>query len=96
MYIRLPQAARLLGMTDVMSFHPTLAKALQKRSGAVGDFRDWATDLAERWRDAENLCAAHTATLTARKNQGASINARMLKALDKVGRTLKAHERKYG
>jgi hypothetical protein len=95
MYVRLPKAVRLLGMADMMSFHPTLAKALEKRAGAAQDFRDWATDLAERWRDAQNLCAAHTATLTAQKNQGASIHARMLKALDKVGRTLKAHECKY-
>ena len=50
----------------------------------------------ERWRDAQNLCAAHTATLMARQNKGASIHARMLKALDKVSRTLKAHEGKYG
>ena len=96
MYVRLPKAARLLGTTDVMSFHPTLAKALEKRPGAAQDFRDWATDLAERWRDAQNLCAAHTATLMARKNKGASIHVRMLKALDKVSRTLKAHEGKYG
>ena len=47
-------------------------------------------------REAQNLCAAHTATLMARKNKGASIHARMLKALDKVSRTLKAHEGKYG
>ena len=96
MYVRLPKAARLLGATDVMSFHPTLAKALEKRPGAAQDFRDWATDLAERWRDAQNLCAAHTATLMARQNKGASIHARMLKSLDKVSRTLKAHEGKYG
>lgn len=96
MYVRLPKLARVLGRSDVMSFHPTLAKALEKRPGAARDFRDWATDLAERWRDAQNLCAAHTATLLARNNQGASIHARLLKALGKAGRTLDAHERKYG
>ncbi len=95
MYIRLPQVTRLFGMTDAMSFHPTLAKALEKRAGAAQDFRDWATELAERWRDAENLCAAHTATLIARENEGATIHARLVKALGKVSRTLKAHERKH-
>jgi hypothetical protein len=96
MYVRLPRPMRLLGLPDAMSFHPTLAKALEKRSGAASDFRDWAEELAERWRDAENLCAAHTATLAAQKNKGASIRARLLKALGKIGGKLTAHERKYG
>ena len=96
MYIRLPRLMRSVGLTDTMNFHPTLAQALEKRAGAARDFRQWSAELAERWRDAENLCAAHTATLTARENRGASIHARLVKALDKVSRTLKAHERKYG
>ena len=96
MYIRLPKAARLLGRTDLMSFHPTLAQALEKRSGAAGDFRKWAEELAEHWGDAENLCAAHTATLRARKNPGATIQSRLLTALENVSGKLDAHERKYG
>jgi hypothetical protein len=96
MYIRFPKAARLLGRTDSLTFHPTLGKALQKRAGAARDFRQWAEGLAERWRDAENLCAAHTATLTAAKNRGATIHDRMLEALAKANRTLKAHESKHG
>jgi hypothetical protein len=96
MYVRLPRLMRVVGLPDAMGFHPTLAKALEKRAGAASDFRDWAEELAQRWRDAENLCAAHTATLTARKNQGPSIQARLVKALGKVGSTLAAHERKYG
>jgi hypothetical protein len=96
MYVRLPRLMRVVGLPDAMSFHPTLAKALEKRAGAAKDFRDWAEELTERWRDAENLCAAHTAALTARKNQGPSIHARLVKALGKVERTLAAHERKYG
>ena len=95
MYIRLPKAARLLGRTDSMSFHPTLGKALEKRPGAARDFRIWAEGLAEGWREARNLCAAHTAALTAEKNRGASIHDRILEALDKTSRTLKAHERKH-
>ena len=66
------------------------------RPGAARDFRQWAEELAERWAEAQNLCAAHTATLTAGRNQGASIHDRLIKALDKVSRKLKAHERKYG
>jgi hypothetical protein len=96
MYVTLPKVARLFGHADLLSFHPTLAKALEKRPRASADFRHWAEDLAARWRDARNLCAAHTAALTADGNRGASIHARILQALDKVGRTLAAHERKYG
>lgn len=96
MYIRFPKAARLLGRGDSMSFHPTLGRALEKRPGAAHDFRHWAEELAEGWHDAENLCAAHTAALTAENNRGASIDTRILKALDKKSRTLKAHERKHG
>jgi hypothetical protein len=96
MYVRLPKMMRLFGLKDSMSFHPTLAKALEKRAGAAEDFRDWAEELAERWRDAENLCAAHTATLTVTENDGASIQDRLVRALGKVDGTLTAHARKYG
>lgn len=96
MYIRLPVVMRWFGLTDAMSFHPTLARALEKRAGAAQDFRQWAHEMIEQWENAENLCAAHTATLTARQNREASIHDRLLKALEKVQNTLTAHERKYG
>lgn len=96
MYLRPPLPLRLLGLSDRTSFHPTLAKALERRPGAARDFRRWAEDLADRWGDAENLCAAHTATLTARENTGASIKDRILKALQNVEKTLGAHERSHG
>lgn len=95
-YVRLPKAARRLGPADVMRFHPTLGMALENRAGAARDFRRWAEELAERWHEAENLCAAHTAALTGKKNRGASIHDRILEALQKTRRTLRAHERKYG
>jgi hypothetical protein len=96
MYIRFPKVARLLGQTDSLSFHPTLGKALQKRAGAAREFRQWAEGLAERWRGAQNLCAAHTAALIATRNRGASIHDRVLEALAKAKRPLSAHERKHG
>jgi len=96
MYLRLPSPMRLLGLGDSVSFHPTLAKALEKRAGAADDFRAWASELIERWQDAENLCAAHTAALLARDNHGDSIHTRLVKALDKISKTLKSHENKYG
>lgn len=96
MYIRMPALLRLFGLSNAVSFHPTLAKALERRPGAASDFRSWAEQLIEGWRDAENLCAAHTAALLARENNGQPIHKRLRKALDKVGNTLQAHERKYG
>jgi hypothetical protein len=81
---------------DAVSFHPTLAKALEKRAAASAEFRAWANELIERWKDAENLCAAHTAALLGSENRGGSIHTRWVKALDKVGNTLKSHEKKYG
>lgn len=88
MYVRLPLPARMLGFRDVLIFHPTLRQALEKRKGAGQDFRDWALELADRWRKAGNLCAAHTTALTAAQNRGASIHDRILAALDKVSGTL--------
>ena len=96
MYVRFPGMMRLLGLKDATSFHPTLGKVLEKRAGAAEDFRQWARELAEEWSTAENLCAAHTATLAAQDNHGAGIQVRILKALDKVSATLNTHERKFG
>lgn len=95
-YIRFPSLLRMVGMNDSMSFHPTLAKALEKRAGAAGDFRQWAEEMTERWRSTENLCAAHTTLLIENKNQGPSIHERLVSALQKTAGTLNAHEDKYG
>ena len=95
-YLRLPSPMRMLGLGDRVSFHPTLAKALEKRPNAAQDFREWAREMIDGWRAAENLCAAHVTALLAADNAGATIHARLQKALDKVEPTLAAHERRYG
>lgn len=96
MYIRLPKLMRVLGLSGAFSFHPTLAKVLQKRRGATREFRAWAEQLADQWQHAENLCAAHTTALLGVDNQGDSIHDRIIKALNKVRSTLDSHEQKYG
>jgi hypothetical protein len=96
MYIRLPGLMRVFGLGDSVSYHPTLAKALEKKAGAAAEFRDWAAKLNERWANAENLCAAHTGALLGRDNKGESIHDRMVKALVKTEGTLKSHEKKWG
>jgi len=96
MYIRLPALMRLFGMGDSVAYHLTLSKALERRAGAAADFRAWAREINNAWRDAENLCAAHTGALLAADNNGESIHARMVRALEKVEGTLKSHEKRWG
>lgn len=95
MYLELPGLLGMLKKPEV-TFHMTLAKTLERRASAAGDFRAWARQLAADWNDAENLCAAHSAALLGRDNQSESISNRILIALGKVERTLQAHERKFG
>ena len=96
MYIRLPRLLGLVGLRDRVGFHPTLAMALEKREGAAAEFREWAEEFAEAWGDAENLCAAHSGTLLATTNRGASIPERVRKALGRCELVLGRHERRYG
>lgn len=79
-----------------VGFHPTLSKALEKRPGAAADFRAWARDLATRWLDAENLCAAHNHTLTRQPSGIASLQQQIIAALARAEPKLAAHEKKYG
>ena len=95
MYIRLPLLLRFFGLPEAVSFHPTLTSVLEKRAGAVYDFRQWANELVDNWQNAKHLCAAHTATLLT-KDQQISIPERIIEALDKVEPKLEKHERKYG
>lgn len=92
-YVRLP---KLLLNKELMMFHPSLPRVLERRAGAAAAFRGWAYELIERAREIENLCAAHSATLLERDNAGPSISARIENAFSKVEGKLKAHERKYG
>ncbi|RLQ20442.1 hypothetical protein DWB85_17685 [Seongchinamella sediminis] len=96
MYIRLPRFLGLVGLSERVSFHPTLAMALEKREGAAAEFREWSTELADAWGEAENLCAAHSGNLLAESNPGAPISERIRKAADRCEPVLGKHERRYG
>ncbi len=96
MYLKLPLHMRALAPIPRIAFHPTLAMALEKRSGAAADFRTWAEEIIDDWGDAENLCTAHTATLLGRDNHGRSIKDRLSAALKKVSGKLRSHQRRYG
>lgn len=95
MYLKFPGIVGVIKKPEV-SFHMTLSKTLEKRAGAAKDFRLWATQIAEQWEDAENLCAAHSATLLASKIKYVSVANKIRGALQKVERTLQAHEKKFG
>lgn len=95
MYLILPGLLGKLKKPEV-TFHMTLGGTLEKRAAAVKDFRAWAAGMAERWGEAQNLCAAHSATLLASNNKNTSISAQILTALSKVEKTLKKHEKKFG
>ena len=95
MYAKLPLPLRLIGVDGATRFHPTLSKALQPRAGAAQEFRHWAEGLNADWGDAKNMCTAHLATLTARENNGASIQERMRDTLAGVKQTLCNHEKTF-
>ncbi|MCP4503314.1 MAG: hypothetical protein GY822_25540 [Deltaproteobacteria bacterium] len=77
------------------NFHLTMAKALEKRAGAAGDFRRWAKELATACVDVDHLCAAHTGRYSPSAGE-ISVSKSILAALDGKEKILKAHERKYG
>lgn len=94
MYLPLPFPLSMLKKPEV-SFHPTLSKTLHKRTGAAREFRLWATQLAQEWSEAENLCAAHSASLLKSDKSAATIEEHILNALRKVEKVLRNHESKY-
>ncbi|MBK6739337.1 MAG: hypothetical protein IPG64_16405 [Haliea sp.] len=94
-YLALPGLLGKLKKPEI-AFHFTLSKALEKRAGAAEDFRAWVRRLASEWSAAENLCAAHSATLLGSENRSASIAERIMSALASSEKTLYNHESKYG
>lgn len=96
MYVRLPRVLGLFGIDDAFTFHPTLARALERRAGAAEDFRRWARALARDWGDATAVCAAHTAVLRGAADGTAPVGDRLRDALDRAEPTLGRHERRYG
>lgn len=94
-YMELPRLLRSL-KRDLLRLHPTLPKVLERRPGAVADFREWTRDLVERCRSMDNLCAAHSAVLLGRHHRGPPLAERVQAAVDAVSGKLAAHERKHG
>jgi len=94
-YVRLPRLLRPL-KEDMLGFHPSLARVLERRAGAASDFRAWAKELVERSRAVENLCTAHLHVLASTEVGNQSIADRVQLAVHKLEPKLAAHERRYG
>ena len=94
MYLTLPGLLGWLKNPE-LSFHMTLSRTLEQRKGAVDDFKLWVAEIAEQWRDAEVLCAAHSHTLIG-TNKSPSIAAMIMMALQREEATLRYHQKKYG
>ena len=91
-YLELPFPLSLAKKDTGIIFHPTLAKALEKRPGAAAEFRAWAEETADRWHDSARLCAAHNGVLPL---YGDDFRTRVEAALEKVEPVLAAHERQF-
>jgi len=94
-YVRMPRLLRPLKQDLLFGFHPSLSRVLERRAGAVKDFRAWAAELVERSRSVDNLCAAHTSVLR-QAHGGLPISARIEEAVRGLERRLIAHERRHG
>lgn len=95
-YVPVPHVASVIGIKEgVVTLHPTLPAALERRAGACEDFRDWLNGVASKW-DVENLCAAHSGNLLVKDNTGKRIPGRMTDALWLAEPVLLAHEAIYG
>ncbi|HHO53528.1 MAG TPA: hypothetical protein ENK18_22325 [Deltaproteobacteria bacterium] len=85
-----------LPLVGGLSFHPTLRSVLQPRPGAVAEFRAWAGELITLCEGVEQLCTAHTRSLPPPSSAGVSAAERVQRALQRVGKVLDAHERRFG
>ena len=91
-YLRKGFPLSLLPITGRLDFHPTLAKALEQRSGAADDFRQWAIDLAVDWAEAQRVAAAHNAVLDLDREE---LPRLVGEALGRVKPVLDAHRAEY-
>ena len=84
----------LLG--DTLQFHPTLPFVLQRRRGAVDEFRAWVEELVRACEPLTYLCTAHGKTPPPRPLGAPSLAERIGKALGRVEFLLSAHQRRHG
>ncbi len=79
-----------------LSFHPTLARVLERRPGAAAEFRAWGTQLVERCKGVDNICTAHARRPPDSAQGAGRIAVGVKEALTRVERVLGAHQARYG
>ena len=55
-----PPTKLLEAVLPELLLHPTTKKALKNEPNAGQEYCDWASNLADDWRDVRNFCAAHS------------------------------------
>lgn len=83
-----------LPLVGGLRLHPTLAKALQHRPGAAGDFRTWADEFSHRSEGLTTVCAAHTQLFQGTAQN--SVTDAMRRAVARAETVLARHEKRFG
>jgi hypothetical protein len=76
-----------------LRFHPSLPRVLQRRPGAVGEFRAWLDELRALFVSVRRVCPAHMKTLPPNDGQCAK---HLDAAIAKVDKVLRQHQRRFG
>jgi len=82
-----------LPLVGGLRFHPSLPDVLQKRPGAVREFREWLNELRACFAEVKTICPAHMKPLPPNDGQ---LRRRLEGAIDKIDNSLDRHEHKYG
>lgn len=93
MFLDLPSLVQKLVPGPRLRFHPKLANALEKRSGAADDYIAWAKQLARDWSDTEMVCVAHNGIF---RLSGETFSEAIDEALEQADDTLADHRRTHG
>lgn len=75
-----------------LRFHPSLTKVLQRRPGAVADFRSWLVELRALFADVRSVCTAHLKPLPPSDGEWPQ---RLEKAIAKIEKRLSKHEQRF-
>ncbi|WP_201532284.1 MULTISPECIES: hypothetical protein [unclassified Psychrobacter] len=76
-----PPTKLLEAVLPELLLHPTTKKALKNEPNAGKEYCDWASNLADDWRDVRNFCAAHSYLV---KFKNGEFEKALLKAIAKA------------
>lgn len=76
-----PPAKLLEAVLPELLLHPTTKQALKDEPDSGKQYCDWATELAHKWRDTHNFCAAHSSLI---KFEVGGFEKALLKAIEKA------------